>query len=88
MEMPLQRFSQPIRDFILGKFLLGEDPLELTDRTPLISGGILDSISTLKRIAFLEEHFGIRIEAYEAHVEHLDTIEQLSALVAAKKLVA
>ena len=63
-------------------------PSELTDRTPLITGGILDSISTLKLVVFLEEHFGIRVEAYEAGVEHLDSIGQIAALVARRKRAA
>ena len=59
-------------------------PGELTDGTPLITGGILDSIRTLKLVVFLEEHFHIRVEAYEAGVEHLDSIGQIAALVERK----
>jgi acyl carrier protein len=74
-----------IRGFILNEFLPGEDPAELTDQTPLITGGILDSISTLKLVVFLEEHFGITVEAHEAGVEHLDSIRQIVDLIAEKK---
>jgi acyl carrier protein len=74
-----------VRGFILNEFLPGEDPAELTDRTPLITGGILDSISTLKLVVFLEERFGITVEAHEAGVEHLDSIRQIVDLVAEKK---
>jgi acyl carrier protein len=77
-----------IHDFILHEFLPGEAPDELKEETQLITGGILDSISTLKLVTFLEDHFGIRIEAYEAGVEHLDTIRSIAKLVAAKKSAA
>jgi acyl carrier protein len=77
--------AEAIRHFILREFLPGEDPGELGYRTPLITGGILDSISTLKLVAFLEDHFGIAIEAHEAGVDHLDTIERIGALVGAKR---
>jgi acyl carrier protein len=77
-----------VQDFILREFLPGEDPTELTERTPLITGGILDSISTLKLVVFLEEHFGITVEAYEAGVEHLDSVGQIAELVAQKKAAA
>jgi len=80
--------SATIHAFLLSEFLPGEDPRELTDQTPLITGGILDSISTLKLVTFLEDHFGITIEAHEAGVEHLDTIAQIVALVAEKRRVA
>ncbi len=82
--MGTTQVSETIRDFLLREFLPGEDPAELTDRTPLITGGILDSISTLKLVTFLEDRFGVTIEAHEAGVEHLDTIEQIGALLAAK----
>ena len=77
-----------VRDYILHEFLPGEDPAELTDATPLITGGILDSISTLKLVVFLEEHFGVTVEAYEAGIDHLDSIGQIVALIARKKSAA
>jgi acyl carrier protein len=80
--------EKTVHDYILNEFLLGEDPEELTGRTPLITGGILDSITTLKLVVFLEEHFGITVEAHEAGVEHLDSILQIAELVAAKKQAA
>jgi acyl carrier protein len=77
-----------VHGYILNEFLPGEDPRELTDRTPLITGGILDSITTLKLVVFLEEHFGITVEAHEAGVEHLDSIGQIARLIAEKKQAA
>ena len=77
--------KQSVKNYIMETFLPGENPSELTDDLPLISGGILDSIATLKLIMHLEETFGITLEAHEADREHLDTIDQIAALVAAKK---
>lgn len=74
-----------VKDYILHEFLPGENPEALTDSTPLISGGVLDSLATLKLVSFLEEKFGIQIEAHEADVEHLNTIADIAALVQAKK---
>jgi acyl carrier protein len=73
-----------VRDYILREFLPGEDPSELTGETPLITGGILDSISTLKLVVFIEDHFGVTVEAYEAGVEHLDSVGQIARLIADK----
>jgi acyl carrier protein len=88
LEAIMEDIARVVQHFILREFLPGEDPTELSDRTPLITGGILDSISTLKLVVFLEEHFGITVEAYEAGVEHLDTIGQIAALVTQKKAAA
>lgn len=84
----MEEIAKVVQDFILEEFLRGEDPQELTPRTPLITGGILDSISTLKLVVFLEERFGITVEAFEAGVEHLDSIGQIAELVAEKKKAA
>ncbi|MGA9923492.1 MAG: acyl carrier protein [Isosphaeraceae bacterium] len=84
----MEDIEKVVHGYILNEFLPGEDPRELTDRTPLITGGILDSITTLKLVVFLEEHFGITVEAHEAGVEHLDSIGQIARLIAAKKQAA
>jgi len=84
----MDEIRQALRDYVLQEFLPGEDPGELTDDTPLITGGILDSISTLRLVNFLEDRFRITIEAHEAGVEHLDSIGQIAALIASKKQAA
>ncbi|HSE95624.1 MAG TPA: acyl carrier protein [Methylomirabilota bacterium] len=74
-----------IKDFILKEFLPGENPDHLTETTPLISGGILDSLATLKLVAFLEEQFRITVEAHEADVEHMNTLTDIARLVQSKR---
>jgi acyl carrier protein len=74
-----------LKEFILSAFLPGEDPSALTEQTPLISTGILDSIATLRLVAFLEEQFGVRLEAHEVNVDHLDTVAAITQLVLAKQ---
>lgn len=74
-----------IKKFILDEFLPGEDPGLLTPTTPLMSAGILDSLATLKLIVFLEKEFNIQVEAYEADVEHLDTLDAICKLVESKR---
>lgn len=73
-----------VKTFILDEFLPGEDPDALTESTPLVSTGILDSLATLKLVTFLEQEFEIGIEAHEADEEHLNTIETICALVNSK----
>ena len=77
-----------VHGYILKQFLPGEDPSELTDQTPLITGGILDSIRTLKLVVFLEDQFAVTVEAHEAGVENLDSVGQITRLVAAKRPAA
>ncbi len=86
--MPENGINEKVHDYILREFLPGEDPSELKDETPLITGGILDSISTLKLVVFLEEAFGVTVEAHEAGVDHLDSVGKIAQLIAKKKRAA
>ena len=74
-----------VKDYILREFLPGENPDELKLDTPLISGGILDSIATVKLVSFLEETFGIKVEPHEIDVENLNTLDLIAKLVDSKR---
>jgi acyl carrier protein len=80
----VEEIRQAIRGYILAEFLPGENPAELTDSTPLITGGILDSLATIKLVAFLEQRFKIQIQAHETMVDYLDTITDIAQLVSSK----
>jgi acyl carrier protein len=76
--------EQAIKQYILSEFLAGEDPAQLTDSTPLVSTGILDSIALLKLVLHLEQSFSISLEPDEADADHLNTIGQVAELVRSK----
>ncbi len=76
--------SRDLHAYILQEFLPGENPDNLTESTALITGGILDSIATLKVVSFLEEKYGIQVEAHEADVDHFNTIADLTSYVHSK----
>ena len=76
--------SSDVHAYILQEFLPGEKPDNLTESTPLMTGGILDSITTLKLVDFLQEKYGIKVEAYEADVDHFDTIADIASLIHSK----
>ncbi len=80
-----QEIKSVVKDFILREFLPGEDPNELTDSTPLITGGILDSIATVKLVLFLETQFGVTVQAHETDPQYLDTIASIAQLINSKK---
>jgi acyl carrier protein len=83
-KQPMQEVKEIIKGYILEEFLPGENPAELTDSTPLITGGILDSLATIKLVAFLEERFRIQIQAHETMVDYLDTLTDIAKLVSSK----
>ena len=77
--------KRTIKDYILTEFLPGENPDELTHDTELITGGILDSLATLKLVAFLEEEFNIEVAPHETGVDYLNSIDLISQFVDSKK---
>lgn len=81
----MNQITEKLRTFILDQFLPGEDPSELTDTTPLITSGILDSLATIKLVVFLEEQFKVAIAAHETDVEHMNTLSDIARLVASKQ---
>ena len=76
--------KQKIKDFIMAQFLPGEDPNELTDETPLISAGILDSIATLQLVMYIEETYRVNFEPHEVDKDNLDTLQRIVRLLASK----
>lgn len=81
----MDEIHKRVKEYILAEFLPGEPPELLTDSTPLVSGGILDSIATMKLADFLEETFHIKLEAYEMSVDHLNTLADIVRLVKSKQ---
>ena len=81
----MSNVKDTIRDYILREYLPGESPANLTDETPLRTSGILDSMATLNLVTFLEESFGITIDAHETGIDQFDRIADIATLVAQKQ---
>ena len=80
-----QQIKDTVKDYILREFLPGESPDSLDDSTPLITGGVLDSIATIKLIAFLEERFGVQIEPFEMNADYLNFLPDIAKLVTSRQ---
>ena len=77
--------NDEIRRYILTEFLPGESDANLRDDTPLRTGGVLDSMATLKLVAFVEQTYGIEVDAHEAGIDNFDCIRDIAAFVARKR---
>jgi len=86
--MEIQAIQSQVKEYILKEFLPGENPDGLSASTPLVTGGILDSLATLKLVLFLESTYGITFEAHDLDAEHLDTIAAIAKLVVERKNAA
>jgi acyl carrier protein len=83
----MDAIMQTVKDYIVEKYLPGQDPRELTEQTPLITSGILDSLGVLELVAFLEARYGIEFAADELDPGRLNTLESIAQLVRAKSEV-
>jgi len=81
----MDNVKDTIRDYILREYLPGESAANLGDDTPLRTSGILDSMATLNLVSFIEDTFGITIDAHETGIDQFDRIQDIAALVAQKK---
>ncbi len=83
MAIDVQAVKNKIRDHIVREFLPGEDPSNLADDTPLRGSGILDSMSTLWLVSFVEKTWGFDVAPNEASDE-FNTIADIAALIERK----
>jgi acyl carrier protein len=84
MNVTSDETKQLIKTHIADQFL-GGNADDLDDTTLLVSDGLLDSLGSLKLVAWIEERFGVRIEAHEVDVEHLDTLDSITAMIVSKR---
>jgi acyl carrier protein len=77
-----------VKAYIMEQFLRNANPDDLTPDTPLIEGGILDSLATVRLAAYLEEHFGIELRPYDVNEDNLGSLEKISALVRSRQPAA
>ncbi|MDF1672837.1 MAG: phosphopantetheine-binding protein [Vicingaceae bacterium] len=77
--------KEQIKQILLDGFIEVENGNELENDTPLISSGILDSISILQLIDTLEKTFEIGFEAHEIDRDKFDSIDLINQLIVDKK---
>ncbi len=82
--MTADEIKPKIKAYLLAEFLPGAGEDDLADDTPLMSGGILDSISTTRLVAHLEGEYGVQFAAHEMGADYLDTLDAIAELVASK----
>jgi acyl carrier protein len=78
-----QSVRDTIRGYVLRVLLPGESPDNLEDALSLKEAGILDSMTTLDFVTFVEETYGIEIAPHEASGA-FDRIDDIVDLVLQK----
>jgi len=77
----MDELQSAIRDYVVKEYLEEGDDREVTETTPLISGGIVDSFSMVSLKRFLERKYQIQIPDADATTAAFDTVDSIAALV-------
>ena len=77
----MDEMSKVVLDYVRREYLEEDDDRELTETTPLISGGIVDSFSMVSLKRFIEKKYSIRIPDADASPEAFDTVKSIVAIV-------
>ena len=70
-----------ILEYVEEEYLDEDEDIEVTYDTPLISGGIVDSISMVSLKRFLETYYEIQIPDAKATPEAFDTVNNIVKLL-------
>ncbi len=83
--MPHDHITQEVRNFVVENFLFGQSSAVPDDEASLLESGVIDSTGVLELVAFLEDHFQVRVEDAELLPENLDSLRRLSDFVRRKR---
>lgn len=72
-----------INEYISRELVDKPELLPLKHDTPLLESGILDSLSVLKLVLFLEEQFGVVVAPEDLIPENFETVDAICAYLSA-----
>lgn len=84
MTEDVDSIKSTLKEFILKQLLPGEDPEALADDTPLMTSGVMDSIATIQFAAFVDEQWGVELQAHEMSPDYIDTLSAMAEIVHSK----
>jgi acyl carrier protein len=73
-----------VRTYLIEELLHGNAPDDLSPTTYLIEEQIIDSLGIFEVVAFLQERFGIVIDAEDVTIENFETLGSICQLVDSK----
>ena len=68
-----------IKDYISRELVRDPAVLPIENSTPLLDSGILDSLSLLRLVVFLQEQFGMVMDDLDVVPEHFATVDAICA---------
>lgn len=74
-----------INDYISREIVQDQAVLPLSNDTSLLEGGILDSLSLLRLVVFLQERFQLTVDETDLLPENFDSVDAICAYLRARE---
>ncbi len=84
MKIERAQIQRDIKQFVRENFLQAETTENLPDDYPLLGKGVIDSVSMLMLINYIEETYDISFEVHEIAREEFDTFQHITQQVIGK----
>ena len=62
----------------ITKYISQEIDTDITAEEELLSSGLIDSITIMKVIAFIEDRYGVKVPPQDMIIENFNTVESMS----------
>ena len=78
------RQAQAITSYLKDEILQGDSSVEITPQLNLLECGILDSLTLLRLVQFIQAQFQVKVEGADMVPDNFSSIEGMVALIAKK----
>ena len=73
--------STALLDFVRTRLSAGAAPGDLSEDTPLLSRGLIDSLGLTQLLAFIERETGLKVPDEEIAPENFENVAAINAMV-------
>ena len=78
-----ENIKRSLKEFIANRFMEGQ--ASINDNDSLFEMNVIDSLSMLELLAFIEENFSISINPSEIMIDNFDSVNKITRLIKDKK---
>ena len=79
----MEDIKSKVKEFILTNIVKGQVE-DINNDTSLLSTGLIDSITALELVEYLEDEFNIEFQAHEMDQGNLNTLDEIESFVKSK----
>jgi acyl carrier protein len=81
----LTSVASDIRNFVVDRFMFGQGGDQLSDDDSFLQRGVIDSMSVLELIAFIEERWGLKVQDQDLVPDNLDSVNRVASFILRKQ---